>query len=45
MKLFARRQEPFDLDGIYADFVRSNGRVVFDSKQPWPQCYVVTKHP
>lgn len=45
MRVFARRQEPVDLDGVYADFVRSNGRVVFDSKQPWPQYYLVVKHP
>lgn len=43
LQVFARRQEPFDLDGVYADFVRSCGRTVFDSRQQWPQCYTVVR--
>lgn len=45
LRVFARRQEPFSLDGIYADFVKSSGKVVFDNRQPWPQCYAVVRHP
>lgn len=44
LRVFARRQEPFDLDGIYKDFVKSHGRLVFDSRQQWPQCYAVVRY-
>lgn len=44
LQVFARREEPFDLDSVYSDYVRFYGRVVFDSKQPWPHCYIVVRH-
>lgn len=45
LQVFARREEPFDLDGVYRDFVRSHGRTVYNSKEQWPQCYATIRYP
>jgi hypothetical protein len=40
-----RRGTEFDLGETYKHFVYAHGRVAFDSRQPWPHCYVHTKYP
>lgn len=44
-RVFCRRGEYLNLKDIYEDFVRSHGRVVFDNRQGWPQCYALIRHP
>jgi len=44
-EVFERRNEDFDLNEVYNDFVRAHGRVLLDIKESWPHCYVHTKFP
>lgn len=44
-RVYHRRGECFDLNQTYVDFVKSHGRVVFDHKKEWPECYILVRHP
>jgi len=44
-EVFARREEAFELEEVYLDFVRAHGNVLLDPKEPWPHCYVHTRFP
>lgn len=44
LQVFARRGVAFDLNKVCRDFIRSHGRVVFDSGQQWPHCYTVVRN-
>lgn len=44
-QVFVRRNEKLELEEVYRDFVKSHGRVAFDSKREWPHSHVHTHHP
>ena len=45
LKVFQRRGEEFLLNQVYQDFVKSHGRIDFDSRKEWPLCHVHTYRP
>lgn len=42
-KVLSRRDEQFDLEAVYQDFVKSHGRCAFEPSKPWPECYAVVR--
>lgn len=44
-EIFEHRREDRNFNEVYKGFVKAHGRVVFDSKEPRPHCYVHTGFP
>lgn len=44
-QVYKRRNEPFDIEELYAQFVMTHGRIAFDSTQQWPLCHIHIRQP
>nr|CAD7608000.1 unnamed protein product [Timema genevievae] len=44
-QVFKRRDEKIDVEELYRNFVKVNGRIAFDSKKACPKCYDFTYNP
>lgn len=44
-RVYQRRGEILDLDTLHDDFVRAYGKIVFDTSQSYPKCYIVCRYP
>lgn len=40
-----RDEEDFQIQPIYEDFIWAHGRLTFDPKKSWPECYATTNAP
>lgn len=40
-----RNEEEFKIQPVYADFVKAHGRLSFDPKKSYPECYTTTRAP
>ena len=43
--VYKRRNEMFEIEEVYQQFVKAHGRITFDPTQKWPQCYTYTHSP
>jgi hypothetical protein len=42
-RVFSRRGEMLDMEGLYRDFVKAHGRIAMDPSLPYPSCYYATR--
>ena len=44
-QIFSRREETFQLNNVYRQFVMVYGRITFNPAEKFPACYVYTRQP
>lgn len=44
-RAFGRRGLVLDMESLYRDFVKSNGRLTMDPSRPYPECQGWSRHP
>jgi len=44
-RVFERREEDFQLNNVYRQFVMAYGRIAFNPAEKFPACYVYTRQP